>query len=83
MQSRDECLHSLALAVRALRLGRQAEAAERVIAMVDALSRHLSLQAVDRIDDLGEILADVVAAQERGDPLRVADLLEYEIGPRI
>ncbi len=83
MQTRDACLSALALAVRALRLGRQAEAAERVVDMVDALMLHLSRPPVGREQDVGPLLARVIAAQERGDLLCIADLLEYEVGPRL
>lgn len=83
METRDACLSALALAVRALRLGRQAEAGERVVEMVDALTRHLSRPPVRREGEIGPLLSRVVAAQERGDLLCIADLLEYEVGPRI
>ena len=83
MGARDDCLATLALTVHALRLGRQAEAATRVVELVDCLARRLVHPAPRGIDEIARALSAVVAAQERGDPLGLADLFEYEIGPRL
>ncbi|HED64781.1 MAG TPA: hypothetical protein ENJ09_04410 [Planctomycetes bacterium] len=74
------CQASLS-AANLLRLGMNAHASELIVTIVDGVCELLQ-DAPPRISDpIGMILAETVAAQERGDLLREADLLEYELAP--
>jgi hypothetical protein len=55
-----------------------AELARLVDELLPALARDAAHGAA-----LAPLLASIVAAQERGDPLGLADLLEHELAPRL
>ncbi len=62
-------------AARSFRVGLEAQAAEHLITVVDALDR-----APEELAKTLDILfGEIANAQERRDFLRVADLLEYEL----
>lgn len=77
-------LQPLERAARSFRLGMEAQGNEACVALIDAL-----LAEIARPDQahlavaLAPLLPEVVAAQGRGDFLRVADLLEHELRPRL
>jgi hypothetical protein len=75
---------ALATAVRAFRLGMDGDGNDALVQFIDALSRAL-VQGTLRVPEaeLLPLLALALQAQQRGDLLRVADLLEFEIGPRL
>ncbi len=63
------------------RLGMQGRANATLIDLVDGLTELLADAPVEQAGPVGALLSEVVAAQERGDVLRVADLLEFELLP--
>jgi hypothetical protein len=64
------------------RLGMPGQGGELLARLVDALGRHLAARP-ERARALAPLLAEIVAAQERGDPLGLADRLEHELAPRL
>lgn len=81
--SRD-CLQSLRSAAVAFRLGMEAQGNEAFVGFVDRLAPLLAdPERAQAAGEIGPFLPEIVAAQQRGDFLRVADLLEYEVGPRL
>lgn len=72
-------LAALRATATSLRLGMEAQGNEAFVHLVDWLC------ACDGrlTSSLEPVLAQIVAAQERGDYLRVADLLEHELQPRL
>jgi len=64
-----------------LRLGMDAQGNEAFVGLVDWLVSQPSAGAW--LPALEPVLGRIVAAQERGDTLRVADLLEFELQPRL
>ncbi len=73
----------LAKAVRAFRLGMEAEGNEALIALIDALAADLSKALAAPDHELAGLLERILAAQARGDFLCVADLLEHELARRV
>jgi len=75
---------SLLAAVSAFRVGRTAEGSTALVQVIDFMSQ--ALQALQD-EELAELvlphLQEILAAQERGDVLRIADLLEFELLPAI
>jgi hypothetical protein len=69
----------LAKAVRAFRLGMEAEGNEALVVLIDALAADLSKALVAPDQGLPGLLEEILAAQARGDFLCVADLLEHEL----
>jgi hypothetical protein len=65
-------------AAAALRLGMAARGGETLARLVDGLARLLE-RAPERMRALGGLLGEIVAAQERGDPIGLADRLEFEL----
>ncbi len=81
---RELCLQRLGSAARAFRVGMEAQANEEFVSFVDLVIPLLGRPShAEAALELAPVLPEVVAAQQRGDFLRVADLLEYEIGPRL
>lgn len=77
-------LQPLARAVRSFRLGMEAQGNEACVALVDALLAALAEPGrAPLADQLAPLLPELLAAQARGDCLRVADLLEHELRPRL
>jgi hypothetical protein len=75
-------LAPLQAAARAFRLGMEAQGQEAFVAFVDALQAELALPRGAAVAPrLQPLLPELLAAQERGDFLRVADLLEHELRP--
>ena len=64
-----------------LRLGMDAQGNAAFVELVDWLVSQPS--AGDWLPALEPVLGQIVSAQERGDTLRVADLLEFELQPRL
>ena len=64
-----------------LRLGMDAQGNEAFVQLVDWLGSHPSSGTL--MPRIEPVLAEIVAAQERGDTLRLADLLEFELQPRL
>ena len=81
---RELCLQKLGAASRAFRVGMEARANEEFVGFIDLMLPLLGREShAQAALELAPILPEVVAAQQRGDFLRVADLLEYEIAPRL
>lgn len=77
-------LHALLLrAARMFRLGMEAEGSDCLLRIGDALEAWMTTAEPDDERHVQAVLADLVAAQERGDALRIADLAEYELLPRV
>lgn len=78
------CRQALRSAAASFRLGMEAQANEAFVAFIDALSTLFGTPEHQRLaSELNELLGHILAAQQRGDPLSVADLLEYELAPRL
>ena len=74
---------SLWQSARAFRMGMESYANELLTKFFDQLPLLLKDKEPALILDLTPWLKEMVAAQEHADNLRIADLLEYEIGPRL
>ena len=78
----NDALLPLQRAARSFRLGMEAQGNAAFVAFVDALLPELARPARAALAAaLAPLLPEVVAAQKRGDFLRVADLLEHELRP--
>ncbi len=77
--SRTALLHAAA----AFRLGREAEASEELVSIIDHLGRNLSSLPQQILADLAALLQQTFDAQARQDPIGVADLLEHELLPKL
>jgi hypothetical protein len=73
---------TLRSAVTFFRFGMEGTANAAFTKLLDGLSPYLARRP-DKTDELVPVLREVLAAQSRGDYLYVADLLEYELGPRL
>lgn len=71
-------LHS---AIRAFRLGMEAQGGEELTSFIDKIMPRISKLLAETLAPLNKILGEILAAQSRKDYLLVADLLEYEIVP--
>ncbi len=79
---RSQAQASLSAAVMALRVGMEARGNDSLSELIDALWSGLNcgdLQAISR--RFLPLLEEILSAQERGDSLYVADLLEYKLSP--
>jgi hypothetical protein len=61
----------------------EGQASEDLVKFIDAFLPTLATATPDNVGQFTRLLNEIVAAQSRRDFLRVADLLEYEILPRI
>lgn len=69
-------------AAAAQRLGMAAQGGEELARLVDELLPYLTERpALAR--ELSALLAEILAAQERGDPIALADGLEHELVPAL
>jgi hypothetical protein len=81
---RQLCLAHLKAAAAAFRVGMEAQGHEHLAQFFDTLGQGLNRgEAQALAGGLLPFLAELLAAQERGDTLFAADLLEYEIGSRL
>lgn len=69
-------------AAQSFRRGEEAAGSAHLAALVEVLGR-LAAQGDARLVPLGEALQEIVAAQGRGDFLRIADVLEFVVGPAL
>ena len=65
--------------VTAFRLGREAEANEDFVDIIDKLGRLLQFIPQGTLTDLTSLMQQTFDAQTRQDHIGVADLLEYEL----
>jgi hypothetical protein len=80
MNTIDELRQELNNAATSLRLGQDGAGNDAMVRFTDLLWCHLSSGAVVApIASLNRILPELIAAQERGDSLWIADLLEHEL----
>ena len=68
---------------RLFRLEQDAHADGTLVQLIDGLVDTLRDASFEDADEIGRVLAQAVRAQECGEPLRVADLLEFELLPRL
>ena len=74
----------LLAAVSAFRVGRAAEGSSALVQVIDLISQALhALQDEELAEFVLPHLQEILAAQERGDVLRIADLLEFELLPAV
>jgi hypothetical protein len=85
MRSLDVALaDELAAAARAFRLGLEERGHAALARLADALSGRLAVPAAAALlAELAPLLGALVAAQERGDALAIADTLEFRLAPRL
>jgi hypothetical protein len=74
---------ALRRSAQSFRLGMEAEGSTHLAAFVDAVIELSAGEARIGAGELDALCGQVVAAQERGDVLFVADLLEHELLPRL
>ena len=75
-------LQSMDEAVEGFRTGRDGAASDALARFTDGLVQLLQQVGDAQVANaLLPYLKEALAAQERGDMLRVADMLEYELGP--
>jgi hypothetical protein len=67
-------------AADSFRLGREAEGNAALTRLIERLQAELGAAGPDAMTPLFPTLRAIMAAQERGDWLFVADLLEHELG---
>ena len=80
--SPEELARRARAAAAAQRLGMLAQGGAELARFVDGLTTHLA-QRPELARALAPCLAEVLAAQERGDPIGLADALEHELAPRL
>ena len=68
---------------RMFRLGMEAEGNQALLRVVDGLEELFARVEPDLGVHLRAVVAEIVAAQERGDLLRLADLAEFELLPLV
>jgi hypothetical protein len=72
----------LRTSVRQFRLGMEGAGSASLVKLVDALLNLLAAPERSQLSTrLLPLLKDIIAAQQRGDYLYIADILEYEILP--
>lgn len=80
--SAEELVRLARAAAGAHRLGMLAQGGAELVRFVDGLTGHLARRP-ELARALAPCLASVLAAQERGDPIGLADALEHELAPRL
>ncbi len=81
---RDSCLTIATAAARALRLGLCADGNQRVLTLVTELGHYFATEeGMARGVGIAPVLPAIIASQERGDDIAVADLIEHELAPRL
>lgn len=65
--------------INAFRLGREAEANEGFIEIIDRMGRLLPTIPQNALSELAVLMQKTLEAQKRQDHIGVADLLEYEL----
>ena len=82
-----DALAALARSVAAAyRLGMLGQGGEALVRFVDELTAHLDRErtrATALAPQLAPLLEAIVAAQERGDPIGLADRIEHELVPAL
>lgn len=69
-------------AAQALRLGMEGQASAALTLCIDALLSRLQNQTLQVTQgNFLQVLEQIIAAQQRNDPIYLADLLEYELVP--
>jgi hypothetical protein len=77
---RSQAQASLSAAVMALRVGMEARGSDSLAALIDALWSGLNCGDLQEISGrFLPLLEEILSAQERGDSIYVADLLEYKL----
>jgi len=74
-------LGELQASIESFRLGMNAQANSSFVRFIDALSAWFDERGED--EEIAGLLPAILACQERGDVLAVADLLEHGVGGRI
>lgn len=77
------CIDALTSAASLFRLGMEGQASENMVKFIDTFLPELGGKPPEQIAQLTLLLNDIMTAQSRKDYLRVADLLEYELLPKI
>ncbi len=79
--SRTQACASMRSTARLFRLSMEAQASESLVGVVDTLSALLGDPSFPDAAAIDTVLAQVVRAQQNGDAIRLADLLEFELAP--
>jgi hypothetical protein len=76
----ERLLEQIQATVRHFRLGELSMGFEVMISFVDGVQRYLEVEGdAEKTMSFGPVLSMILEAQQRGDFLLVADLLEYEV----
>ncbi len=78
---RADALTHLTEAATFFRLGQESAGSDALLRAIEFLSLMLSSGQLDA--SVTGVLAELLAAQERADYLRVADLLQYVLAPQL
>lgn len=81
MAEKDDWAEGLGRVVLAFRLGHDGEGNELLGRFIDGLLRLLPSVNPSQMNGIQIVLVPMLQAQERGDYLFLADLLEYELAP--
>lgn len=76
-ESHSECYLLRIEAITAFRLGREGEGSDALVRYIDAIAPFLNQGAARLGADEAALLNEIIHAQQRGNYLFVADLLEY------
>jgi len=70
-------------AAHGYRTGAEAQASESMIQVIDLLAETLPSMPEKTIIQLNQVLSEIFSAQQRSDFIWAADMLEYELCPRL
>jgi hypothetical protein len=79
MSAQVTCISACRQCAGLFRLGRDVEAALIMVEVFDEAQRLVSLARADVQQSWTQVLADILACQERQDWLGLADFIEYEL----
>jgi len=80
----DALREALTEAAISFRVGMPAKGNDALVAFIDLLQRRLeALGSEEAAQAVLPYLTEIIGAQQRGDTLRIADLLEYEVLERL
>ena len=78
-----ETLGMAGAAARLFRLGMEGQASDALVRTIDGVTEHLTDAGAVATRRAAPVLAELLLAQEHGDVLHLADLLEFELGPAL
>jgi hypothetical protein len=77
MSKNEACSDYLSEVIESFRLGREGQGSTALAKVIDFMAPRMEQHAAELTQDDVALINEVLAAQERGDYLFVADILEY------